>query len=227
MGSAQPQSQSRRRDRPKLTIEQFQIKNKVGAGTFGVIVRAEEKASRREYALKIMDKGQIQSREHASHIVREKNVLMYLSEPGHTCPFIVQAHNSFHDRKSVYIQMDFVRGCDLLSRIRANELMVKINMHFYAAEVLCALEHMHAHRIVYRDLKPEHVMIDTDGHCQIVDFGFAKRFTEKDEKRNQCRTFTNCGTPDYIAPEVLKGTGASYKADIWSLGVLICEILTG
>ena len=129
--------------------------------------------------------------------------------------------------KSVYIQMDLVRGCDLLSRIRANEIRVKNNLHFYSAEVLCALEHLHANFIVYRDLKPEHVMIDKDGHCKLVDFGFAKRFDRNDQKRNHMRTFTNCGTPDYIAPEVLRGVGASFEADIWSLGVLICEIISG
>ena len=123
--------------------------------------------------------------------------------------------------------MDFVKGCDLLSRIRGNELAVKNNMHYYAAEVICALEHLHKHLIVYRDLKPEHVMLDNSGHCQLVDFGFAKRFTRQDEQRNQLRTFTNCGTPDYIAPEVLRGVGSSFQADIWSLGVLICEIISG
>ena len=100
-------------------------------------------------------------------------------------------------------------------------------MDFYAAEVICALEHLHKHRIIYRDLKPEHVMINSQGHIQLVDFGFAKQFTLNDIKRNVMRTYTNCGTPDYIAPEVLRGVGASYEADIWSLGVLMCEILSG
>ena len=100
-------------------------------------------------------------------------------------------------------------------------------MHFYSAEVLCAIEHLHSHKIVYRDLKSEHVMIDNEGHCKLVDFGFAKRFSSRDIKKNQLRTFTNCGTPDYIAPEVLRGVGASFEADIWSLGVLVCEIISG
>lgn len=100
-------------------------------------------------------------------------------------------------------------------------------MQFYTAEVICALEHLHSNLIVYRDLKPEHVMIDQDGHCKLVDFGFAKRFSRSDAKKNALRTFTNCGTPDYIAPEVLRGVGASFEADIWSLGVLMTEIISG
>ena len=90
---------------------------------------------------------------------------MHLSEPSNKNPFIVKAYATYQDPKSVYILMDFVRGCDLLNRIRANEIRVKNNMQFYTAEVLCALEHLHSNLIVYRDLKPEHVMIDSEGHC--------------------------------------------------------------
>ena len=145
----------------KPTFEDFEIQNKIGAGTFGVIVRAVDKKSQMEYALKMIDKAQISTREHAEHIVREKDVLAYLSEPNHLNHFIVRSYATFHDKESVYIQMDFVRGCDLLSRIRANESRVKNNMTFYLAEVLCAIEHLHEHLIVYRDLKPEHVMLDS------------------------------------------------------------------
>ena len=148
----------------------------IGAGTFGIIMRAVEKRSGDEYALKILKKNQIQSIEHAEHIARERQVLMYLSEPKNYNHFIVRAYDAFHDKKAVYIQMDLVQGCDLLSRIHSNEHRVKTNAEFYTAEVLCALEHLHSHFIVYRDLKPEHVMIDYQGHCKLVDFGFAKRF---------------------------------------------------
>lgn len=120
--------------------------------------------------------------------------------------------------------MEFIRGCDLIGRIRAKEMQVRNNMQFYAAEVLCALKHLHSKRVVYRDLKAEHVMIDNTGHCKLVDFGFAKQFPKNNKTM---KTYTNCGTPDYIAPEVLKGIGASFQADVWSLGVLIAELLSG
>ena len=152
---------------------------------------------------------------------------MYLSESSHYNKFIVRTYSAFHDQSKVYIVMDFVKGCDLLSRIRANELRVRNNMQFYMAEVMIAMEHLHSNFIIYRDLKPEHVMIDEQGHCQLVDFGFAKRFSKRDHSKNSMRTFTNCGTPDYIAPEVLRGVGASFEADIWSLGVLMTEIISG
>ena len=88
------------------------------------------------------------------------------------------------------------------------------------------MQHLHSHSIVFRDLKAEHVMIDHQGHCKLIDFGFAKCLRVKSSfTKKEVKTYTNCGTPDYIAPEVLKGVGTSYEADVWSLGVLIAEIL--
>lgn len=123
------------------------------------------------------------------------------------------------------MQLEFIKGCDLLSQIRWHNPLIKNNMPFYAAEIICALSHLHGLNIVYRDLKSEHVMIDSSGHCKLIDLGFAKQF--KSRKREDQRTFTVCGTPDYTAPEVIRGIGASFPADIWSLGVLMAEILTG
>lgn len=93
---------------------------------------------------------------------------------------------------------------------------------FYTAELLVILEWLHKQKIVYRDLKPDNVMLDVDGHVKLIDFGFAKKIGQKD------KTFTNCGTIGYVAPEVLQGqSGYSYPADLWSLGILITELLTG
>lgn len=97
--------------------------------------------------------------------------------------------------------------------------LVRSYYQFYAAEVICALKLIHKENIVYRDLKPEHIIIDQSGHTKIVDFGFAKQISSP--------TMTNCGTLVYVAPEVLKQTGTSFEADVWSLGVVMYEIITG
>jgi serine/threonine protein kinase len=96
-------------------------------------------------------------------------------------------------------------------------------MVFYVSEVIMALEYLHNNNVIYRDLKPENIVLSMKqrGHIKLVDFGFAKLI------KWQQKTFTNCGTPVYIAPEVLRGTGHSYEVDIWSLGVLIVEIVSG
>ena len=113
--------------------------------------------------------------------------------------------------------MEFVRGTELIHVMK----QVKMYYQFYLAEVICGLEAMHSLGIVYRDLKPEHVLIDNTGHCKMVDFGFAKRLVKGK------KTFTNCGTADYVAPEVLKSIGTGFEADVWSLGVLLHELCSG
>jgi len=95
-------------------------------------------------------------------------------------------------------------------------------VQFYAAEILIALSTVHRRNVLYRDLKPENLMIDREGHIKLIDFGFAKHL----EKSNS-RAYTNCGTIGYIAPEVLQGGGYCYPADIWSFGILLLVLLTG
>ena len=94
---------------------------------------------------------------------------------------------------------------------------------FYLAEVLVAIQQLHERNIIYRDLKPENILLDKHGHIKLIDFGFAKQVNNL--KSHKART--NCGTPAYAAPEVVIGTGYGYKADIWSFGILICELLGG
>ena len=98
-------------------------------------------------------------------------------------------------------------------------------MLFYSAEILCALETLHTRHIIYRDMKPDNVMIDYDGHIRLIDFGFAKKLFE----RSSYKTRTNCGTIGYTAPEILLGlnTGYSFQVDIWSFGIMIAELLSG
>jgi protein kinase A len=98
---------------------------------------------------------------------------------------------------------------------------------FYSAEIILALEILHFQKVIYRDLKPENVVIDVNGHIKLIDFGFAKRLSSSSNPKHHYRTHTNCGTVGYTAPEVLLNLGASFEADIWSLGIMLCEMLSG
>ena len=108
-------------------------------------------------------------------MLREKFLHLGLSAKKKQNPFIVKAFQTFSSDDKLYIQLEFVKGCDLIGQIRMNNRVVKKSFTFYAAEVLCALEHLHNLNVVYRDLKPEHVLIDEAGHCKLIDFGFGKQ----------------------------------------------------
>lgn len=120
--------------------------------------------------------------------------------------------------------MEYLSGGELIRQIRKSIFMSEDNSRFYLAEIVLAVEKMHKSGIIYRDLKPQNILIDQSGHVKIIDFGFAKKMNNI----KQDRTYTNCGTPGYCAPEVLMDdVGHTYKADIWSIGILICELIGG
>ena len=107
--------------------------------------------------------------------------------------------------------------------IQDNVCISEDDCRFYIAEILLAVDNLHSNGVIYRDLKPENILIDKDGHIKLIDFGFAKRI----KNIHKDRAYTNCGTPGYCAPEVMLDSGHTYKADIWSIGILICEMIGG
>ena len=127
------------------------------------------------------------------------------------------------DDQNLYLLLEYLPGGELLAQIKEQRSLTLEDSRFYLAEVLVAIQQLHENHIIYRDLKPENILLDRRGHIKLIDFGFAKQLG--DLRRDRART--NCGTPAYAAPEVLIGAGYGYKADIWSFGILICEILGG
>lgn len=134
-------------------------------------------------------------------------------------PFLVTLWGTFQDSKNLYMVMDFVEGGELFSLLRKSQRFPNAVAKFYAAEVTLALEYLHSQHIIYRDLKPENLLLDRHGHLKITDFGFAKEVPDI--------TWTLCGTPDYLAPEVVASKGYNKSVDWWSLGILIFEMLCG
>ena len=119
---------------------------------------------------------------------------------------------------------DFISGGELFQHLKAAEFFDEKRACFYAAEILLALEFLHKRRIIYRDLKPENILLDTEGHVKITDFGLAK---ELRGDRGQARTNTFCGTDEYLAPEIILNEPYDESVDLWALGILIFEMLTG
>ncbi|KAK4290253.1 hypothetical protein Pmani_036833 [Petrolisthes manimaculis] len=148
------------------------------------------------------------------HVKNEKNILRQVVHP-----FIIEMHWHYRDDRFLYMLFEYVCGGELFAYLRNAGKFPLTSAVFYAAEIVSALEYLHSLSIVYRDLKPENLLLDKNGHLKITDFGFAKKLTD--------RTWTLCGTPEYLAPEIIQSKGHNKAVDWWALGILIYEMLAG
>lgn len=198
----------------KYSLNDFDLLRTLGTGSFGRVHLVQSKHNQRFYAIKVLKKAQVVKMKQVEHTNDERRML---GEVKH--PFLITLWGTFQDARNLYMVMDFVEGGELFSLLRKSGRFPNPVAKFYAAEVTLALEYLHARNIIYRDLKPENLLLDRHGHLKITDFGFAKRVPDK--------TWTLCGTPDYLAPEVVSNKGYNKSVDWWSLGILIYEMLCG
>ncbi|KAG0188912.1 camp-dependent protein kinase catalytic subunit [Apophysomyces sp. BC1034] len=204
----------RRRKHRQLALTDFVLKETLGTGSFGRVHLAQSKINHRHYAIKALNKFDIVRLKQVEHTNNEPAILRDICHP-----FLVTLWGTFQDDSFLFMVMDYVPGGELFRILRKQKQFSESAAKFYAAEVILALEYLHSHDIIYRDLKPENILLDGRGHVRLTDFGFAKRVEDL--------TWTVCGTPDYIAPEIIRSKGYSKAVDWWSLGVLIYEMLVG
>uniref|UniRef100_A0A915I1A6 Protein kinase domain-containing protein n=1 Tax=Romanomermis culicivorax TaxID=13658 RepID=A0A915I1A6_ROMCU len=178
----------------------------LGTGTYGRVHLLKHRKNNKYYALKIMIIDSVIRSKQVDHVHNEKKILERIDHP-----FIVVMHTAFHDKKCLYMLFDYVAGGELFSYLRSENFFAEPVARFYAVEIILALDYLHKLKIIFRDLKPENILLDTDGHVKLTDFGFAKML-------NEPRTWTMCGTPEYLAPEVIQGKGHNMAVDWWSLG---------
>lgn len=196
-------------------LSQYDVLTWIGTGTFGVTKLCRHRQTGLYYCMKIMSKQRIVDLKQQQHVRAERQVLSMVKHP-----FLCSLFSSFQDDYSLYLVMDYVQGGELFAHIRASSGgLPESTVRFYAAEIVLALEYLHSYKIVHRDLKPENLLLDKRGHIRVVDFGFSKIIEDK--------TFTVCGTPEYIAGEIISGRGHGMAVDYWSLGVLLFEMLSG
>ncbi|KAK4515758.1 60S ribosomal protein L35, L29 [Mucor velutinosus] len=201
-------------NRPKLKLDDFNISRTLGTGSFGRVHLIQSKVNARFYAMKVLKKTEVIRLKQVEHTNNEKHILESVAHP-----FLVNMWGTFQDSNNLYMVMDYVPGGELFSVLRRSQRFPDHVAKFYAAEVILAIEYLHSKDMIYRDLKPENLLLDAQGHIKITDFGFAKYVPDI--------TWTLCGTPDYLAPEIIQSKGYSKAVDWWSLGVLIYEMLAG
>jgi protein kinase A/protein kinase X len=207
------------RQRSDLALSDFHIHKNIGSGSLSSVklVTLVQSLSKTPFALKLVSKSEVVRCRHLAHLQEERSLVGRLD-----FPFVVTFVRSFQTDAAVGLLFEFVNGGDLFSLLSAEEALSESWARFYLAEILCVLRHLHSQRIVYRDLKPENVLLSTSGHVKVSDFGLAKDLSH-------ARATTLCGTPEYMAPELLVegNRGHSFGVDYWALGILAYELVTG
>ncbi|KAF8574539.1 kinase-like protein [Ramaria rubella] len=199
-----------------LTIEAFELLKVIGKGSFGKVMQVRKKDTQRIYALKRIRIAHIASRPgEITHIPVERTVLALVNSP-----FIVPLKFSFQNQDKLYLVMSFVGGGELFYHLPREGKFDQGRSRFYAAELLCALEHVHSFNFVYRRLKPENILLEFTGHIALCDFGLCRLNMSQSDMTHSFHE-----TPDYMAPELLKGEGYTKTVDWWTLGVLLYEMM--
>ncbi|XP_026756220.2 cGMP-dependent protein kinase, isozyme 2 forms cD4/T1/T3A/T3B isoform X3 [Galleria mellonella] len=200
-----------------LRLSDLRIIATLGIGGFGRVELVQIQGDpSRSFALKQMKKAQIVETRQQQHIMSEKEIMSEMN-----CEFIVKLFKTFKDRKYLYMLMETCLGGELWTILRDRGQFDDATTRFYTACVVEAFHYLHSRNIIYRDLKPENLLLDSKGYVKLVDFGFSKKL------QASRKTWTFCGTPEYVAPEVIMNRGHDISADYWSLGVLMFELLTG
>ncbi|KAJ3364079.1 camp-dependent protein kinase catalytic subunit [Allomyces arbusculus] len=202
------------RRKRKTTLADLEIKQTLGTGSFGRVHLVRLRSSGKYCAMKVLKKAEVVKHKQVEHTLNEKGILEQLDHP-----FLVGLHSTFQDSANLYLVLEYVNGGELFTYLRRSQRFSNNVAKFYAAEVVLAFEYMHSKDMIYRDLKPENLLLDAQGHIKITDFGFAKYVPDI--------TWTLCGTPDYLAPEIIQSRGYGKAVDWYALGVLIFEMLAG
>ena len=196
------------------SLADFEMKDTLGTGSFGRVRLVMYKPDGKFYALKILKKSEVIYLKQVEHVKTEKHILERISHP-----FIVNLFGAFKDPKNLYLMMEYIIGGEFFSHLRKAGRFPNETSKFYAAEITLVFAYLHELSILYRDLKPENLLLDRVGHCKVTDFGFAKKV--------EYRTWTLCGTPEYLAPEIILSKGHGKAVDWWALGILMYEMLAG
>ena len=199
----------------KLCEKDFTKIRLIGRGSYGNVYLVRYIKNNHVYAMKVYSKSDLREKNQEDNTKSERNLQTQIN-----FPFIVSVKFAFQTESKLFLVQEFIQGGDLFNQIHSNPKFSTEKTRFYSAEIIIAIEYLHNNNMIYRDLKPENILIGLDGHIKITDFGLSKKYNKIE------KAFTICGTLQYIAPEILEGSGYNESVDWWSLGVIMFEMIT-
>ena len=201
-------------------LSEFDMISTLGVGSFGTVYLVEDTNTKSTYSLKKLNKKKIMINNQEQYVINEKSVLCMISNDTNNSmnKFFSRLFATYQDDINIYFLMEPILGGELYSILRHNEKFSEKVARFYFSNILIAIDYLHSYNIIYRDIKPENIMISSNGYLKLIDFGLSK-------KRND--TMTYCGSHEYVAPEVISGYWQGFEMDYWGLGILLFEMITG
>ena len=204
-------------DKKVISLNDFDVLKLIGKGSYARVYLVRNKSNQKIYSMKKLNKPFIKRKKEEKHIINERILLSKINYP-----FLVKLFCCFQDQEHLYFIMEFIQGGELFFHLHRELRFDDEKTRFYIAELILVINFLHNNKIIYRDIKPENILLDAEGHIKLTDFGLSRLCSENNEK-----AFTICGTIYYIAPEILERKGYDKTVDLWSLGCLMYEMLNG
>uniref|UniRef100_A0A8C7MX34 protein kinase C n=1 Tax=Oncorhynchus kisutch TaxID=8019 RepID=A0A8C7MX34_ONCKI len=201
-----------------LGLVDFDLLSVIGRGSYAKVLLVRLKKTERIYAMKVVKKELVNDDEDIDWVQTEKHVF----EQASNHPFLVGLHSCFQTESRLFFIIEYVNGGDLMFHMQRQRKIPEEHARFYSAEISLALNYLHERGIIYRDLKLDNVLLESEGHIKLTDYGMCKEGLRPGDT-----TSTFCGTPNYIAPEILRGEDYGFSVDWWALGVLMFEMMAG